>query len=534
MRSILFCLLFLGAVEFAAPQAPAQAPPRPTGTASPALAWPLRTEGNQIVDRHRHPVRLMALNWYGLESRRFAPEGLDRQPIQAILGRVRAMGFNAIRIPFCTEALNTDSLTGQFAANQELSFRHPYAVMVAIVLAAKRAGIGVIFDHHRLAAGDSGAEPSGLWFSSRYPIERVTDDWKRLADAFKGEPAVIGFDLHNEPHGERVTWGPTTGSNPVFDWHAAAQGMGAVVATANPNVLIIVSGISHHRGERYGNGGNLMGVRERQVNIPGRVVYSPHDYPPSVIDHEWFTLRAFPTNIPSILRRFWGFVYEERIGPIFLGEFGSRLSDDVPRGRGDRPWFDALMGLMNGDFLGNGSRSLRVGEAGMSWAWWALNPVSRDTGGVLNSDWTTSNTSQLEALQPVMTLQGTLPAVPALRVQRPLARLPSCLARVDLPSAWGVGAIVRVTVSPVGGALDEWQVGFRLTDGIRITDGPWDGVLAEGSSRTGAVLVDHGARRGAVAAGGTASFQFKIEGGATAPSGVTLNAVPCGALLAVE
>ena len=52
-----------------------------------------------------------------------------------------------------------------------------------------------------------------------------------LAGHYKGNPLVIGGDLHNEPRGQ-ATWGD---GNEKTDWRLAAERAGNAVLKANPD-----------------------------------------------------------------------------------------------------------------------------------------------------------------------------------------------------------------------------------------------------------------------------------------------------------
>jgi endoglucanase len=84
----------------------------------------------------------------------------------------------------------------------------------------------------------------------------------------------------------------------------------------------------------------------------------------------------------------WGYIYQQNIAPVWVGEFGTKLVD--PK---DAPWLKALTAYMGGDFNNNGTSDLAPGNKGISWTYWSWNPNSGDTGGILADDWTTVNTA---------------------------------------------------------------------------------------------------------------------------------------------
>ena len=61
------------------------------------------THGNRIVDSASRPVRIAAANWFGGENVWYVPAGLDKQPLDTIMARVKQLGLNAIRLPFSNQ-----------------------------------------------------------------------------------------------------------------------------------------------------------------------------------------------------------------------------------------------------------------------------------------------------------------------------------------------------------------------------------------------------------------------------------------------
>src|SRR5262249_19375595 len=151
---------------------------------------------------------------------------------------------------------------------------------------------------------------------------------------------VIGADLNNEPHGP-ATWGS---GNPATDWQRAAERAGNAVLAVNPDWLIFVEGVERYQNRFYWWGGNLMGAAEHPgvLDLPDRLVYSPHDYPASVYPQPWFNHPDYPNNLPGVWEEFWGYLYSGELAPVYLGEFGSRLVD--PR---DEPWLDTLVSYLS-------------------------------------------------------------------------------------------------------------------------------------------------------------------------------------------
>src|SRR5216684_4702261 len=128
------------------------------------------------------------------------------------------------------------------------------------------------------------------------------------------------------------------GGNPSTDWRLAAEQAGNAILAVNPQWLIIVEGIDIYQGDSYWWGGNLEGAARYPVRLsePDKLVYSPRDYGPDV--------------------------YLEGV------------------------WQRTLVSFLH--------------TQGLSYAYWAWNADSGDTGGILNNDWMTVDQSKLNLLSP--------------------------------------------------------------------------------------------------------------------------------------
>jgi endoglucanase len=250
--------------------------------------------------------------------------------------------------------------------------------MDRIVLGADQRSIKVILDNHRSTPG-SGPESNGLWYTSEYPESAWIADWKMLAIRYKHIPAVIGVDLRNEPH--NACWGCGA---PSKDWQLAAEKAGNAVLSVNPNLLIIVEGVSGYNGQYTWWGGNLMGAKEHPVrlNLPHRLVYSAHEYPGTVYPQPWFSDPRYPNNLPAVWDKYWGYLVQENIAPVLIGEFGTRYETEK-----DRQWLQAFQGYIRQNHL--------------SWTFWSLNPDSGDTGGLLQDDWTSIQQPKQDILKKI-------------------------------------------------------------------------------------------------------------------------------------
>ncbi len=366
-----------------------------SGPGSLLPAGYLSTSGNQIVDSSGNAVKIAAVNWFGMETPSYAPGGLWAANYKTMMQQMVQSGFNAIRLPFSLQLFDAGSTPNgiNYNLNPDLQGLNGLQIMDKIVDYAGQIGLKIILDDHRSAAG-SGPNGDGLWYDGGYTEAQWISTWKMLAQHYANNSTVIGADLSNEPHGA-ATWGDG-GPN---DWAAAATRAGDAIQSVNPNLLILVEGIESYNNQYDWWGGNLMGVAQHPVvlNVPNKVVYSPHDYPASVYDQSWFNAANYPNNLPAVWTQYWGYIYQQNLAPVLLGEFGTKLATTS-----DQQWLAKLVAYMDGDFSGTGNATLPVGHQGISWAYWDWNPNSGDTGGILQDDWKTLNQAKLTAIDPAM------------------------------------------------------------------------------------------------------------------------------------
>ncbi|UII21517.1 cellulase family glycosylhydrolase [Fulvivirga ligni] len=350
----------------------------------------LSAQGNHLIDSQGNEVRLTGVNWFGFETSMLTPHGLWTRDLKSMLQQIKDQGFNSVRIPWCNAMLapgasinissyGTDVYTGISPMNaEEATKSSPIEIMDILVEWCQDNDMKIILDNHSRAP--DGYLSEDLWYTSAVPESQWISDWVFLANRYKNYDAVVAMDLNNEPH-DAATWG---NSNPATDWNKAAERCGNAILAVNPNVLIMVEGIEDYNGDVYWWGGNLMGAASYPVTLsnPSKLVYSPHEYGPTVYPQSWFTDPSFPSNMPGIWNQHFGYLYNNNISPLFVGEFGIR----DPEGT-DEIWFDSFLEYMGNDY---------------SWTFWCWNPNSGDTGGLLDNQWANIVTWKMNKLIPYL------------------------------------------------------------------------------------------------------------------------------------
>jgi len=189
---------------------------------SQASAQFAHTDHKQIVDAAGKPLLLRATNlgnwlvpegymWLfqggpqspseirGLVLELLGPEGstafwqkyrenyIAREDI-ALLHRA---GFNAIRVPLQYSLFEDDGAEG-------------FKLLDRLIVWSRAEGLYVILDLHAAPGGQTGAnidDSAGYpWlYDSPQEQEHLFAIWRRLATHYRDEPAVLGYDLLNEP-----------------------------------------------------------------------------------------------------------------------------------------------------------------------------------------------------------------------------------------------------------------------------------------------------------------------------------------------
>ena len=419
-------------------------------TAALSVAGYWHTSGNQILDSNNNGVRIAALNWWGLEASQALPGGLNVQDYHAILAAIKSNGYNAIRVPFSNQMVETPFVPGGISfygasgpINTDLAGLTSLQILDKIVAAAGTLGLRIILDDHRSEAGST-AEADGLWYTTAYPETSWIYDWTMLAQRYLNNPTVVGMDLRNEPHvygpGGRdgSCWGCGTLDH---DWRLAAERAGNAVLAVNPNLLIFVEGSSCFGSQCDWWGGSLAGAQTYPVvlNVANRLVYSPHDYGPNLYAQPWFTPTTTPASLKAIWMTNWAYLSVNNIAPIWLGEFGTTnnsadLQSSTPGSQGQ--WFQSLISFLQAN-------------PAMGWGYWAVN--GNDNYALLDGNYDATPASSTKQ-QMLASVQPTPDVVPGFSISPATPKLSltpglSVKETVILKDTGGFNGRVALTVS---------------------------------------------------------------------------------------
>jgi endoglucanase len=486
----------------------------------------LSTQGTHLVDSTGATVRLTGINWFGMETDNKTFHGLWANVTwRSMIDHMAQLGYNTIRVPYSDAALAPGAVATSVntSTNPDLVGLGPLPILDRVIDYAGSKGMRILLDRHRPSA----AGQSALWYIPGVPESTWISNMQMLATRYRGNPTVIGIDLHNEPHAEG-TEPNSTGSCwgcgvTTRDWRLAAERGGNAVLQANPDWLIIVEGVSCISGgipNAFDNipdppcgwwGGNLSAAQQFPVRLsrPNKLVYSAHDYAISVFHQTWFDDPSYPANLPAIWDSFWGYLVRQNVAPVLVGEFGSTLAD--PK---DAVWLRELM------------RYMGTGTGGMSFTYWSWNPNSGDTGGIVQDDWVTVNQAKQSILQPFLIPPVSSGTPPGGTTPPPAPTACSATVRVD--NSWTGGFQAAVTVRNTGtAAVTPWTVTWTMPAGATLGSG-WNATVTQGSD--GTVTAAAPGHSPSLAPASSVEVGFTANGAlGSGPTGVRLNGAACTA-----
>ncbi len=156
--------------------------------------------GNQ-ADRPRRIEKLVSDLIGQDKADQFWSEYRENYVTETDIQRIAELGYNSVR-----PALNARLFMTEDGKLKSEGFD----LLDALVKRCKARGVYVIIDMHAAPGGqtgqnidDSAEDSPELFIQSKYQ-DQLVDLWKAIAQRYKNEPAVAGYDLLNEPLPERT------------------------------------------------------------------------------------------------------------------------------------------------------------------------------------------------------------------------------------------------------------------------------------------------------------------------------------------
>ena len=384
----------------------------------------LHVENAKIVDKGGKEVWLTGVNWFGYNTGTGIFDGVWACNACDTLQAIADRGFNLLRVPISVEIILQwkngdpdpkeiliDGLANPELCEEDGTLMSSFKAWGVIVKKCKEVGLKIMLDIH-----SAESHPTGHLFPLWYYGSFTTEDWLEALEwigaTYKNDDTIIAVDLKNEPHGkydddEFAKWDGSTDPN---NWKYAAELGAAKVLSKNPNLLIMVEGNEVYpkdgsdwtspsknwaTGEEYYYGGwwggNFYGVRDYPIDLgkyQSQLVYSPHDYGPLVYEQSWFHEGFdYDSLMKECWHDHWFFIYEEKIAPLLIGEWGGFM-DDGP----NQKWMELLRDLIVDNHIHH--------------TFWCFNANSGDTGGLVSYDFKTWEEDKYALVKPSLWQKG--------------------------------------------------------------------------------------------------------------------------------
>ena len=234
----------------------------------------------------------------------------------------RDWGANAVRV----QVLLKDEQLAQLTEEGWSTNRGYEARLRGLLDAAASRGMGVVLDLHRV---EGGAGHHGRLWREPQAQDRLVALWRTLAEAFKGHPALIGYDLVNEPTPSDDYYKAFTQiRGTIQDWNVLARRIVAAIRAIDRDVPLIVESTDWAKPFRF---------RQLELIDDPYIVYSFHMYSPFELTHQGVNqfkkseeltypgyVKDRPYDRDELVRQMSEvvkFVQRHNV-PIFVGEFG--------------------------------------------------------------------------------------------------------------------------------------------------------------------------------------------------------------------
>ena len=360
----------------------------------------LHTDGRRILDKNGKEVWLTGLNWFGYNTGTNTFDGLWNSEMDSTIKAIADHGFNLIRVPISAQLIN-EWAAGKYpqanynqAYNTALNDLNSLEIFDHFLTMAEACGIKVMMDIHS-AETDASGHVVNLWYTDKVSLNQYYAALEWMAARYKNNDTIIAYDLKNEPHGKpnegdkAAIWNNSKKTN---NWKYIAEVAAGKVLAKNPNVLIMVEGTEIYPKKKGGDysstssadyyftwwGGNLRGVKEYPVNLgkyQDKLVYSPHDYGPTVYEQPWFKSGYdYDSLMKDCWKDNWFFIYEDNTAPLLIGEWGGFMKEP------NLKWMTCMRTLITKYHLHH--------------TFWCLNANSGDTGGLVLDDFVTWDTEK--------------------------------------------------------------------------------------------------------------------------------------------
>ena len=170
------------------------------------------------------------------EAREFWEKYLHTYITEGDIHYLKTLGVNSIRIPFSYRLFSKEDYLGKNDPDRGFELLDP------VIGWCKKEGIYVILDMHSAPGGQTGDNIDDGYgypflFRNEASQKLTTDIWRRIADHYKDETAILGYDLLNEPI---ATYFNAAELNPYLE--PLYKRITAAVREVDKNHLVVLGG----------------------------------------------------------------------------------------------------------------------------------------------------------------------------------------------------------------------------------------------------------------------------------------------------
>ncbi|KAF5194225.1 Glycosyl hydrolase 5 family protein [Thalictrum thalictroides] len=394
----------------------------------PVEALPLYTNSRWIVDEAGNRVKLACVNWPShLET--MVAEGLSKQPVDVISKKIIFMGFNCVRFTWPLFLATNDSL-GLITVKQSfqslglsesiagIKVNNPSLLDLPVIQAYQVVvknladnNVMVILDNHISKPGwcCSNYDGNGFFGDKYFDPNLWIKGLTRMATLFNNTSNVVAMSLRNELRGSKQN---------INDWYRYMQKGAEAVHSANPNVIVILSGLNYDKDFGF------LATNPLNLTFTGKLAFELHWYGFSD-GKAWENGNANQVcgSIVSNMMRRGGFLLDQG-WPVIMTEWGI---DQRGTNVNDNRYLNCIMAV--------------AAELDLDWALWTLTGSyylregvmgMDETYGVLNWDWCgIRNSSFIQKISALQTpFQGLSNAKPHKVIFHPATGL--CILKKSL------------------------------------------------------------------------------------------------------
>ncbi|XP_027337388.1 glycosyl hydrolase 5 family protein-like [Abrus precatorius] len=244
-------------------------------------AYPLSTHSRWIMDDSTgQRAKLVCGNWAG-HLKPMIPEGLDRRPLKDLVTELVEHRFNCVRLTYAIymwtryghdnvidtfASLDAPEVIDGIAKNNPsvLSMTHIQA-FDAVVHELGVQNVRVLLDNHvsepKWCCNDD--DQNGFFHDRHFDPQEWVHGLTLAAKHFNGNHAVVAMSLRNELHGPRQN---------LNDWYKYMSQGALAIHKANPNVLVVISGLNYDTELEF------LRNRPLKIDLGKKMVFETHLY----------------------------------------------------------------------------------------------------------------------------------------------------------------------------------------------------------------------------------------------------------------